>query len=867
MRFEIGAALLVGGMLGCASLWPSPASAQCSPAAPDQTCQNSGSISGPLQSQGLAGSDGSAGGPGSAGGAATTINSGTISPSGASATGGAGGQGDTSARGGDGGAAALANTGTIGASAIASGGNAGASGDGGIEGGHGGNGGAATATNSSGIAGGLTVMGGNGAVGGFGSVYGGVGGNGGIATLANSGSIGGAATVIGGYAGGGGDSDVSGFEGGFGSDGGSAVLTNAGTIGTTATVQGGEGGGGGYGLVSGGVGGDGGSATLVNSGSIGGAAVVQGGRGGGGGPADYGSGGSGGNGGDATLLNSGTIAASATVTGGRGGSGQDGSGDDGGWGGSGGNATLVNSGNIGGAVHVAGGNGGSSGKTEGLDTPVGGNGGAATLTNTGLIGGAAVVTAGNGGADGGGGMGGNGGNATLNNWGRIFGGVSVTAGAGGTGNLGGVAGSDGVATLNVYAGSQIAGAIALNGSTKALNFFGGNYSYTLNSLAGVNITANGAPFVVIGNTVVVVDPQMSATIQSAATRALLDFTRIASDAVPVFSGPAAGGGAALAFASSDAPSRFDDAFAAVSGPASAYAGDAVVFKAPTATYADGTSVWARGFAGQRVQQQDGTLPRNTNLFYGGLMGVDVAAHPDLHYGLYLGGGTAKTAIDLTGGSNADLVFGGAYARYEIGPSFLYAGLQAGVSRNSVSRTVNNNLAPGGLETASGAFNGWYVSPEATFGHRWALGNVGGAAYTLTPSLRLRYLHGAYDGYTETGTAAPLTVGSQTVSALEERSEMKLTRSVSFTPADVLSTSITAGVLGMQRRGGNTVNAALLGQAIPFAPTAQSNVWGGFGGVGLEWRSLNVTLFSAAEYLTLSDKSNVVSGRAGLRVSF
>ena len=36
---------------------------------------------------------------------------------------------------------------------------------------------------------------------------------------------------------------------------------------------------------------------------------------------------------------------------------------------------------------------------------------------------------------------------------------------------------------------------------------------------------------------------------------------------------------------------------------------------------------------------------------------------------------------------------------------------------------------------------------------------------------------------------------------------------------------------------------------------------------MEWRTRNVTLFSAAEYLALSDNSNIVSGRAGLRVAF
>jgi hypothetical protein len=134
-------------------------------------------------------------------------------------------------------------------------------------------------------------------------------------------------------------------------------------------------------------------------------------------------------------------------------------------------------------------------------------------------------------------------------------------------------------------------------------------------------------------------------------------------------------------------------------------------------------------------------------------------------------------------------------------------------------------------------------------------------------VRVRYLYGAFDGYTETGTTAPLTVGSQSVSTMEERGELKLTRSVMLNPANQLSTSLYGGVLGTQRLGTPTINAALLGQAIPFATPGKTDVWGGLGGLGLEWRSRNVTFFSAAEYLALSDNSNVVSGRAGLRVAF
>jgi hypothetical protein len=62
-------------------------------------------------------------------------------------------------------------------------------------------------------------------------------------------------------------------------------------------------------------------------------------------------------------------------------------------------------------------------------------------------------------------------------------------------------------------------------------------------------------------------------------------------------------GAPLSFAGVEPPasSSIDDAFAAIPALASAYTDDAMAFKAPTAVNADGTAVWSRGFAGQRIQ--------------------------------------------------------------------------------------------------------------------------------------------------------------------------------------------------------------------------------------------------------------------------
>ena len=104
-------------------------------------------------------------------------------------------------------------------------------------------------------------------------------------------------------------------------------------------------------------------------------------------------------------------------------------------------------------------------------------------------------------------------------------------------------------------------------------------------------------------------------------------------------------------------------------------------------------------------------------------------------------------------------------------------------------------------------------------------------------------------------------------SFEERAELKLTRITSLNPYSALLVHLTGGALGSQRVGSNTVDAVLLGQEIPFATPGKDDVWGGYGGLGMEFRHHNVAVFGSAEYLALNDNSSVVSGRAGVRVVF
>ncbi|MEJ2117725.1 MAG: autotransporter domain-containing protein [Pseudolabrys sp.] len=137
--------------------------------------------------------------------------------------------------------------------------------------------------------------------------------------------------------------------------------------------------------------------------------------------------------------------------------------------------------------------------------------------------------------------------------------------------------------------------------------------------------------------------------------------------------------------------------------------------------------------------------------------------------------------------------------------------------------------------------------ECTLG--W--GRSAAPAYTLTPSLQVRYVHAAFDGYTESGSTAKLTVGDRSTGDFEERGQLSLACTQAFAPDEALRINIFGGLLADQRAGSTTINATLLGQAIPFATPGNDSVRGGFGGAGPGWRSGRVTLVASVKSFDMS----------------
>ena len=475
-----------------------------------------------------------------------------------------------------------------------------------------------------------------------------------------------------------------------------------------------------------------------------------------------------------------------------------------------------------------------------------------------------------------------GGNATTANFGTVSGGVLMEAFGGSSTltNRGVIANTGGPAiafiggpdTLTNVAGSRVIGAIDLVGIHDTVNFFGGNWLFTFNTLAGATINTGGAPFVVASNQVAALDP----TAFALADRSLMNFTgEISQTLQGRFNGMAAGaaGPGSMSFAASPSAvaEQAQTTFGSIPSVAVAYASDAEPMftkaapagKAAPVPYYD-TTIWASGFGGGRWQEANGPILSATDTAFGAALGVDRTFGSNVRLGGFVGGGGGQEAIaGKVQTINTDYYYGGGYGRFDWMTHYLEFALYGGSMTNSSTRGIANNTVPTGFETASASSGGWFISPQLLYGVRIPVMD-----FVVTPRVMIRYLGAALDGYSETGSSQNLTVGARPINDLEQRLEVELIHTAPVAFGGTLKATANFGAIRVERLGDSTINVVLLGQNLAFVTPGAATAFGGVAGTGIEYRpTAHWEVFASGEGTIMSDKSVTGIIEGGVRAQF
>ncbi|MFY9346991.1 MAG: autotransporter outer membrane beta-barrel domain-containing protein [Orrella sp.] len=216
--------------------------------------------------------------------------------------------------------------------------------------------------------------------------------------------------------------------------------------------------------------------------------------------------------------------------------------------------------------------------------------------------------------------------------------------------------------------------------------------------------------------------------------------------------------------------------------------------------------WIEGFGGRRRYGGNSATMAFTSETYGVMAGRSL----DAMSGLFVGAARNTTASDRTFDNRSDSVFAGYHSRYDLGGIEMDASLTFGAAQNNTSRRIANNTVLTGLETARGQYMSYFLMPSATFRGDWDFGDTG-----FETSVRVRYAAMHDQGYTETGSAAAMTVDGRTSHLGEVRLQVDGALLDQVTACGVFMANLRLGA-DVQYLDNEHVSGSVAGQSIAFA---------------------------------------------------
>lgn len=403
-------------------------------------------------------------------------------------------------------------------------------------------------------------------------------------------------------------------------------------------------------------------------------------------------------------------------------------------------------------------------------------------------------------------------------------------------------------SLVLQPGSVIVGQLSFSANNALTVGNGMSLVYTFSNQLPGTINANGAPVVVNGNQVAVLDT----TTLSKTDEMIADLSGGIFNSVHARLNGAAGG----------APANGFSGFGLGASPSMQLGGGSMMNLSSNdvspSTSDSRSAFWAQAFGGVRDDAGDATTMASDHRLTGGIGGIDGMVLPGLRLGAFGGGAHAdvKTKLNTQDLSN-ESYFGGLYASMQRRSWFAHVILTAGRSDYETSRVVGNNTVAAGLQTATASFDGTFVSPQVTLGTSFRIGGI-----EIEPSVRGSYVNLSVDGYSETGAADALSIGEQDISLWQGRAQIALPMR---SAAGVFAPRF--GVEGWSSDN-DTVSAVLIGRAVSFDPGGSSDqITGFFGATASTQLGANVSAFIDGEVHAGDDGFLHSEARAGLTARF
>ncbi len=237
--------------------------------------------------------------------------------------------------------------------------------------------------------------------------------------------------------------------------------------------------------------------------------------------------------------------------------------------------------------------------------------------------------------------------------------------------------------------------------------------------------------------------------------------------------------------------------------------------------------WASTFGGYQKQNGSGSVTGGSQAYSGVVTGGGFTSQERL-YGVFAGGSYSRLETDHdTQQIDATSVYGGLYGGMALGVHWISVSVMGGHASFNSERTVANNWVDGGLETASADYDGTFISPSLTIGRSFG--------DRIEFSVGGHYAGLFLGGYTESGSAANLTVGSRDVHVAAASAQVKYLAQQHRTAQGLVSLETWAGVDGFFNLGGDEVDAVLAGTAFNFDASFSDAAAIGFAGIGINHR--------------------------------